>query len=222
VTWRDIAASNGRLYHPLMQYGQIRQSDSLPLEPPAISQPEEGYLFPELCHALYSALAAWTSTPETIWLGIWEGYGSLYAPSGGAVALLARSVKLRPWRRRRGKDDLDAGRTRLIASWEEAAKAIRHAPRFEHPGRSYLLAKSPCTSVCELGGSPFRVTPNLAWPDDRAWCVGTEIDFDSTVVAASEACAASLLANEALETLEVAPGDSLDFGGDILNPPVDR
>ncbi len=48
-------------------------------------------------------------------------------------------------------------------------------------------------------------------------CVATEIDFDSTVVAASEECAAALLADDRLEALAVQPEDRLAIGGDVLN-----
>jgi len=58
------------------------------------------------------------------------------------------------------------------------------------------------------------------WPDDQAWCVGSEIDFDSTLVAASEECADALLADTTLEAVPVGPDDRLDIGGDVINFPL--
>ena len=37
------------------------------------------------------------------------------------------------------------------------------------------------------------LTPQLWWPEDRAWLVATEIDFDSTIVATTVAGAEVLL-----------------------------
>lgn len=32
------------------------------------------------------------------------------------------------------------------------------------------------------------LTPSLWWPDDRTWCVATEIDFRWTYVGGSQVC----------------------------------
>jgi hypothetical protein len=219
VTWRDVATLAGRTYHPLMQYKQISEPDPEALGPPEFSDPWTGDLVPEQCHALYSSLATWTTTPDMCWLGIWEGLGSLHAPSGGFVAIATSSRRGR--RSRRSEEDPDPEFARIIASWEEAAKAVGRAPLFAHPARNYLLARSPCAAICELGRRPLGITPNLVWPEDHAWCVGSEIDFDSTLVACSEDCAEALAADERLETVPIVAEDRLDSGGDLLNPAVD-
>jgi hypothetical protein len=71
--------------------------------------------------------------------------------------------------------------------------------------------------ICRFQDWPWSLTPSLAWPDDRSWCLATEIDFDSTLVACSEKCAAALLADDRLEALEVPPEGRLDIEGDALN-----
>ncbi len=45
---------------------------------------------------------------------------------------------------------------------------------------------------------------NIWWPDDRAWCVGTEIDLMSSHVGGSQACIADLVSEESLEVLPVS------------------
>jgi hypothetical protein len=57
-------------------------------------------------------------------------------------------------------------------------------------------------------------SPNLFWPDDRSWCVGTEIDFDSTLVADTPELIEVVLAAPALEAWVVRTEDSLAFDGD--------
>jgi len=216
VRWREMAAANGRTYHPLMQWEQIREPDPEALGLGRISDPSTGTLEPEQCQVLYAALEGWTSTPGACWIGIWSGFGSLYAPSGRSASI-ARF-------QRPGHDEerADAELDALVASWEEAAEAVKRAPGFHHPGREYLLAKGPCSAICLLGEPPLHVTPSLVWPEDHAWVVGSEIDFDSTLVAGSRQCVDALLREERLETVEVGSDDRLDYGGDVINPPVER
>ena len=59
-------------------------------------------------------------------------------------------------------------------------------------------------------------TPNMWWPEDRAWFVATEIDFDSTLVACTRSCALGLLACD-LEVMEVSAETRLDIDGDTVN-----
>jgi hypothetical protein len=213
VSWKEVADRTGRVYHPLMQFERI----SVPLDERSGAlrmddKPSVADLGAALCGALYGALASWTSTPDTCWLGIWEGWGVLHTPGANAFVTLARSSS-----KGNADDELDAELQRMMDARTELSGRVRQSPRFDHPGRSYLLAKAPASAICELNRFPFHLTPNLAWPDDRAWCVGSEIDFDSTLVACSEECAEALLANDELETLLIDAEDRLDIGGDVLN-----
>jgi hypothetical protein len=204
VTWREVADWSGRVYHSGMQFGALSAPIPAVTGPSPFNQdPWEGRLFPNDCHALFSALAKWTTTPDACWLGIWEGWGTFGYPRS-----MSFTQPEDPEVRRMG--------TELV----EIAASLHSAPRFEHPGRNYLLAKAPCRAVCELGRPPLDVTPSLVWPTDLAWCVGTEIDFDSTLVAASEACAEVLLSDHRLEAVVVQPESRLDIGGDVINPQV--
>jgi hypothetical protein len=63
------------------------------------------------------------------------------------------------------------------------------------------------------------LTPQLWWPEDRAWVVATEIDFDSTIVATTTAGAEALLTCEGLEALLVPSDGRLDYAGDAINMP---
>ena len=211
VSSREVARVTGRTYHPQMQWlaicptkdgsGQQRFSD-----------PMLGQLPSAECKSLFATLADWTSTPDVCWMGIWEGNGSLYAPSGRSVAVFTTGGS--------PQEEYDADYARMIASWKELAEALRRIPTFDHPGRSYFLAEGPSTAICALDRFPLSLTPNLVWPDDRSWCVASEIDFDSTLVAASKECATALLESESLEAAEVGPEDRLDISGDSINPPV--
>jgi hypothetical protein len=213
VRWREIAAWSGRVYHPLVQFDRLSlPGDTTAGPPPHAQPPATGRLPQQLCEDLFQALAAWTTTPQVCWLGIWEGWGSLqYSRSSRLVA-----------GRRRDRDGSEVQEARSSADEAESrlaevAKRARWAPRFSHPHRRYLLARAPFTAVCGLGGFPLGITPSLAWPADRSWCLATEVDFDSTLVAAGDACAAALMADDTFEALPVRPEDRLDLHGDLLN-----
>jgi len=216
VRWSDVSEANGRIYHPLMQWDQIKEADPDVLGLEWLSDPRTGHLESEMCRDLYGLLADWTSTPEVCWVGIWHGFGSLYAPSGGSVAI---ATFRRTDAASEPPEDPEIATT--LASWEEAAAQVRRAPTFHHPARDYLLTRGPCRAVWHLTERPLDITPSLAWPEDHAWCVGSEIDFDSTLIAASRECADALLADDRFETVEVHEEGRLDAGGDLLNPPVD-
>jgi hypothetical protein len=64
-------------------------------------------------------------------------------------------------------------------------------------------------------------SPNLWWPDDRAWFVATEIDHAWTYVAGSQQLLARLMADRRLEILTADPSDN-PFGGDVLNAALDE
>jgi hypothetical protein len=55
------------------------------------------------------------------------------------------------------------------------------------------------------------------WPDDRRWCVSTDIDFDSTYIGASRSCAVDLLDEARLETFRVAISDDAAADSDVIN-----
>lgn len=67
-------------------------------------------------------------------------------------------------------------------------------------------------------GRPVRPTvANLFWPGDRAWCVATEIDLDSTYVGGSVELIADLLADPRLEAFPAEVTDDVTAGSDEIN-----
>lgn len=82
-------------------------------------------------------------------------------------------------------------------------------------GRSYRLFRGRKGPVTRWPGLRPEQSPNLLWPDDRAWCLATEIDFDSTLVACSREVADGILGDDRLEVFEVRYDDVLS---DTVNP----
>ena len=106
-----------------------------------------------------------TTTPEHCWFCLWEGYGYLHA--GSIQYLFAWSDDVPPSER--------------IPPPPPAIPKLRQS-RVRLPARDYLLFTGP---VEEAAG--WEDGPNLWWPDDRAWCVASEIDLDYTLVGGSVA-----------------------------------
>jgi hypothetical protein len=85
------------------------------------------------------------------------------------------------------------------------------------PNREFRLFAGPLGALEELYDG-LEVSPNLWWPDDRTWCVGTDIDLMTTYVGASSACVEAMLADEELEVLVVSDDQVVTWEADTVNP----
>ncbi len=91
------------------------------------------------------------------------------------------------------------------------------------PNREYLLIRGPVElAAANLAAEPAEQSANLWWPDDRAWCVATDVDLMSTYVGGSAACLADLAALDGLEVLPAQPGDAVTYAADRLNHVPER
>jgi hypothetical protein len=109
---------------------------------------------------------------------------------------------------------------------EEMPWDILPAPELHVPSRTYLMFDC---ALDDFAGDYWQAPHttsfpmlNLLWPADRAWFVGSEIDYDSTIVGAPRGAVDELLACPSLETAEVGPDDSLASDADRINRPHPR
>ena len=97
VSWADVAAHNGTLAHPLMQWPgitggwQVVHDDDQ--SPVWHREPDEGHLPIDLAARLVSVLRRHTTTPENCWFCVWNGFGWT-AESAPSVALPGRELWL--------------------------------------------------------------------------------------------------------------------------------
>jgi hypothetical protein len=84
------------------------------------------------------------------------------------------------------------------------------------PQRNYLLYGGTIDRALE-SPKPFDQSPNLWWPEDRAWFVASEIDFAWTHIAGAHSLIATLLSDGRLEALPVASSAKVDSNADRLN-----
>jgi len=217
VTWAEVCRRLGRTAHPLMQWRSIagvRQVDvdegrwprrrrytTSTSEWPG-GGPDEGNLPPDALAALIGVLAAHTAADDCLH-AVWEGWGWL---DGQGVAFLSSAAGPPP-------PPVPPG----------VPAEFLATPRMRLPGRDYVLFRGPLGAALGIGhtlpGSThlWPQSPNLMWPADHAWCVASEIDFDSTLVAGSRVLVDAVLAAPGLEAWPVGPEDDLTYGGDPVN-----
>ena len=193
VRWADVAAWSGVELLPGAQFHEIAIPEEEPAGPaPWRSQgPREGTLCDRDAAAAVEVLAGHTTTPEHSWFCLWDGYGW-----GGAV--LASSDD------RSGRAGSSSAPLRVP---DPVPAAVRFGPRVVLPNREYLLYEGPIGAAVAFVDSEGQ-TPNLWWPQDRAWCVASEIDLSWTYVGGSAALVASLLAEPRIEAQRAAEGES--------------
>ncbi len=205
--WSDVAQATGRRAHRLMQWHAVvgtTDSDNFRGSLCPEWEPERGNLAHPALRALCDILDGHTSTADDCYFALWEGWGGLesYGWVVGDPVVPGRQV---------------GGQTRHVFSAGELS-----SPRLCLPGRDYVLLAGPLDDSLRIGSwigadwfSPQ--SPNLFWPANRAWCVASEIDFDSTLVGGSAGLIEAVLESPELETFAVQPDDSLAYDADTIN-----
>jgi hypothetical protein len=85
------------------------------------------------------------------------------------------------------------------------------------PGREYILFAGPIEAAAD-NPSGFRSrSASIWWPDDRAWCVATEVDLKTTYIGCPEECRDDLLTRPEIEAFEIDPSSGVDSRSDRLN-----
>jgi hypothetical protein len=211
ATWAEVAAWAGKVMHPHAEFEQIeRRIKGEGAGRTYGAEPRMGALEPELVGALAELLRHHTQSPERCWFCVWEG-GWVQGPGSVLVSfgtpVYERAEIQREW----------------ASGWERSFSGdVSTAPRVRLPGRDYVLLEGPLDAVGEIGASTHwqgkswfePESPNLWWPDDRAWCVATEIDLDSTYVGGSATMIRELLSDSRFDALEVRAADQR---GDLVN-----
>lgn len=223
-TWARAAESHGTTMHATVQWSALTRGIddfAAPGDGRRLGHPSLGRLPPEQLAALVRLLP--TTTPDDVTIAVWVGWGELPAGSRHIGLYFPLGVS----RRERLRAEEEARREREEALDPAVASAVRRERGLlELPNREYVLLT---TTVDELADPtwPERAglgwmngdgpMPALVWPADRAWCIGSEIDFDSTVVAGpAEAITAIVRSNE-VEALIVRPEDDLGAFADHVN-----
>ena len=172
VRWATIAAQTGQTLDARTRFNELvgwdrdtRMQDA----PEPWSQPDPGSLRPQECEAVAEVLVEHTTTPDTCWFCLWEGYG-----------------------------------------WPVLTRLGEAAPRVKLEHRDCLLFRGPVRAATAFRSDPWFQSPTLWWPDDRAWCVASELDIFSTYLGASPEAVRDLIAHPDLEVLTCAADETID------------
>jgi hypothetical protein len=193
VRWSAVAAACGKVAHRLMQFhilvGVAPTEYDVESGAWTGSVPDHGNLEPNSFAALLDVLARHSQRSQQCWFGLWEGYGMPFGTE---------------------------------RSTGEGAPRIDFDARLELPQRNYVLFGGPLDSAVEIGHWATRDwflphSPNIFWPDDRSWCVASEIDLYCTYVSGSRALIDDLLADHRLEVWEAHLDDPVSHDSDVLN-----
>lgn len=209
VTWAQVCEATGRTAHALMQWEAISGTRHTRRTTTAEWQgdsPDPGSLQPPALAAVLDVLERWTS-PQGCVMALWDGFGWVDGQGAGLYGV-GGSVELPP----------------------ACPPEVSDGPRLQLHARDYLLLTGSLRSAQHLGHRtpdelreqwPWewlaRQSPNLLWPEDRSWCLATEIDFDSTLVGGAAALVDALVASPAVEAYAVPPGGDLSLDGDQVN-----
>ncbi|MCI2237229.1 hypothetical protein MO973_04100 [Paenibacillus sp. TRM 82003] len=216
TTWAGVCARTGRTPHALMQWEAI----TTPAPPPRSGrevvlsregrwdevQVRRGILLPQALGPLLDVLAPFTGEQDCHH-ALWEGWGWL---TGGSAFLTFSSAG--------GPQSPAPPR----AATPDVLEQALNASRLSLPGREYLLFTGPLHAALGMGDQVTDdwfdpQSPNLLWPADRSWCLATEIDFDSTLIAGPVDLIDAVLAAPALEAWPVHEDDDLSAFADHLN-----
>ncbi|MEP7193771.1 MAG: hypothetical protein ABI903_12995 [Actinomycetota bacterium] len=232
VSWPEVGAVTGRHAHPLMQWHALIGSVYPVNATSALwlgENPEQGHIAPEVFGALTRVLAQHTTTPARCVFCLWEGYGWLHADTLTMHPLWSAPSAPNPGKHAAAPTSANlptpSGAQQpgpVSNSGSKHPYLDRDGPRVRLPGRDYLLLTGPLDAAISLGWWPdptwFQAqSPNLFWPADRTWCVATEIDFDSTLVAGTRTLIDALLNEPTLDAWPLDPDDSLDSDADHVN-----
>jgi len=205
VRWSEVAASTGRVIHPLVQFHAIatpvagRELEERPWR----GEPRTGLLSDRQVRALSRLAGKHTSTADACWFSLCEGYG-YFTP--GAMVEFRASFAEGP------KPRL----SRLPFSFQRKPKKRPVSAKKVTPNnaRSYLLFTG---SVRDAVG--WEDGPNIWWPEDRAWCVASEIDLPYSYVGGSTELIEEVLADPELEALPAQLEDPVTYDSDKINSP---
>ncbi|KAB2349479.1 hypothetical protein [Actinomadura rudentiformis] len=203
VQWAEVAEWAGRDLHARSDFEEISApgpeggTGARPWEEP----PNAGSFPLDVLPQLGEVLARHTKTPERCWFCLWDGFGWLDDEDDQTSSIVVAASE---------GDEPAPGpdQDRLRLTFEGR---LRDAPLIHLPTRDYYLLTGPLEAAYGLGAATesyffFPQSPNLFWPDDRAWCVATDIDLDSTYVGGSAELIRELVAGERLEAFTIEAG----------------
>jgi hypothetical protein len=210
VRWSQVAQWSGRVIHRAAQFHALVPSPPGPEvgSEPFTYAPREGVLPQRQVQALAALLSKHTTKKDRCWFCLWDGFG--YLNEGAIVAVRAYYMGSWAGRWARWRD-----KHLRVTIRRTNRRRIRTNLVSPNTARSYLLFIG---SITQAAG--WQDGPNLWWPDDRAWCVASEIDLPYTYVGGSKELIDEILKHPELEALLSDVRDRVTYDSDNVNSPT--
>lgn len=242
-TWAEAAAAFGTTLHAQASWQHLVRTPTdgdwrtrTAPDGREFTSPNEGYMPPELLSGIATHLVEHTSTPDAGFVAVWEGWGGLLGAYGGNGRGFIEFTGEQPsepmwWSSLRQNFENPFRKPQ----WQPGilSDEISKGARLELPDRDHVLFSAAPTTFVDPdwvrdapwrdraaeshGFGPEAQHPSILWPADRAWVVVSEIDFDSTIVAGSDALVRAICADPAIEALPLREGASLHWDADDVN-----
>jgi hypothetical protein len=254
VTWATAAAAFGTTMHAQASWDHLVekfrevQGEDGPRDAEGwrYGRPMWGQLAPAELAAAASVLALHTTTPDDLYIGVWDGWGGLVGamgqgPSRVLFAMSSRdedpedpvAAQHEDFLEHSARDQLnDAFRK---ATWQPGilSEEISRGPRLELPARAHVLFTGSVSELAdpaweqhapwrdrapeEFGHPATAESPSIVWPADRSWVLASEVDLDSTIVGGSHGLIRALCTDPRLEALPIREGTDLGWDADDIN-----
>lgn len=244
TTWAETASAFGTTLHPLAQWhGIVRTSPdgdwsaSLSSDGREFSEPMGGAISPEMLATIASHLVTHTTTPDGGYAALWEGTGGLLGHLGHTPSRAFFTVSEDPNHQAMLDRSVHDPFNNVFRkrTWQEGilSREISEGPRLQLLNRDHVLFRGDVGAFARpdwILGMPWRdapaeahgfppaaQSPSIVWPDDRAWVLVTEVDYDSTIIAGSVELIAALVADDRIEALPIDENANLTWDGDEVN-----
>ncbi len=176
VSWATVARWSGQSLDDALKFEDLLPTKTISQEMPFDDEPY-WHLTPVMLGNLIPVLRGLTTTPDQIWMGFCDTTGEWAGPECAWADV--HDDRTRP--------DFDERRRLRQQFCHEIVQLPRWAPPgWAATGRTYWLAEGPVEGVYDISRSIYAVAPFIWWPQDHAWCVFREIDFDFSMVATTD------------------------------------
>lgn len=244
ATWAQTAAAFGTTLHPLAQWQRIVRTPpetdwNARISPDGreFTAPTDGVVSPEMLATVVGHLVVHTATPDAGFAALWEGTGGLLGHLGHGPSRTFLTFDDDPNHRamldRSIRDPLNNAFRK--PTWQEGilSREVSEGPRLQLRDRDHVLFRGAPRMFArrdwvldvpwrdreseEHGFAPAAQSPSILWPDDHAWVLVTEVDYDSTIIAGSAELIAELIADDLLEVFAIPENAELTWDSDEVN-----
>ncbi|AQA23089.1 hypothetical protein BTZ20_3356 [Rhodococcus sp. MTM3W5.2] len=193
-----------RVFHPAARHSGTRYDDCEPVTWRAVA--EANGTTPHPAMEWGSITGSWRLQDQA---GVWNDEPRKGRLPVAEVRLLAKA--LRPF--------TTAAESCWFALWEgfNAVDVPADVERLAMPGRPMIVFTGPLTAA-DARFSVFDESPSLWWPEDRAWCVATDVDLMTTYVGGTHGCIDAIVGDPDLEALAVLDTQRVTWDSDTVNP----